>query len=235
MSDKPEIIVEGTYNYLDHEHNYAQENFKMLQFFEKQTYQFRSEVLARNDMGEFLKVLVNLDLNSQFFPTSMRVEKSQGRKYSLETFSTEHMEFKYKFQNKEKEQDHQKVWNARNYLTSPASCTSTLFSLTKKWDPTGRTPVTLVSSANQWDYEGPPQEKNVFVEYKTSDVSKVSIQGTDYVASHLAVYENDSSSMSIEEPVNFFINKQYGFPYRIESGTRKIELANLKIHFQTLK
>ncbi len=88
--------------------------------------------------------------------------------------------------------------------------------------------MTLVSTHNMWDYEHPPEEKLVFAEFKTRDLQDFKINNAPLSASHLCVYENDSSSVNVESPVEIFISKHYAIPYQMIHGDQKIVIKNLK-------
>lgn len=228
--EKPDILLDGSYSYSESGLFYTQENFKLLSYPESQMLQMKAEVLARTDLGEFLKIMVTLDMNSHYLPVGMTIERSLGKRYSLESFKVDlvRLETSYLFKNSESEQQHKKPFNIRSYLTSPAISTSALFSLTKKWDLTGRTPIILVNSNNVWNYDAPPVDKTVYGEFNTTDLNKFEINGQSYTASHLCIYEQDSNGKQSDQPVNFYINKQYGIPYQVISGTRRIVLSKIK-------
>lgn len=229
--EKPDLVLEGSYSYSEAGLFYSQENFKLLSYPSSQILQMKAEVLARTEVGEFLKIMVNLEMNNHYLPVSMTIERSLGKRFSLESFKVDllRLETSYLFKNSESEQEHKKPYNIRSYLTSPAISTSALFCLTKKWDLTGRTPIVLVNSDNSWTYQGPPTDKTVYGDFHSGDLHKLEINGQSHVASHLSLYEHDSLSKQSEQPVNFYLNKQYGIPYQVITGDRKIVLTKFKI------
>ncbi len=230
MSTQAEILLEGSYLYYEKDLNYSQENFKLVHFLDNQTYHIYSEILSRIETGEFLKVIVRYEMNPQFHPVFVRIEKSLGNRYAQETFKVDltAQELLYTFQNSKATQDFKKSFSAKHYLTSPAFATSAIFSLTRKFDPTGRTPVTFLGSTNDWDYERAPEEKVVFAEYKTRELADFKLNNAPLSASHLCLYEYDASSAATESPVEFFVSKHYGIPYQMIQGDQKIVIKNLK-------
>jgi hypothetical protein len=230
MSTNAEILLEGTYLYFNQETNYSQENFKLVNFNDNAGYHIYAEILSRIETGEFLKILVRYEMSSQFQPLFVRIEKSLGNRYCQETFKfdTHDQQLHYNFQNAQKSQDFKKPINSKHYLTSPSFATSAIWTLSKKFDATGRTPVTLVSTSNVWDYEHPPEEKIVFAEFKTRDLQDFKLNNAPLSASHLCVYETDSSSASVEAPVELFLSKHYAIPYQMIHGDQKIVIKNLK-------
>ncbi|MBA2404637.1 MAG: hypothetical protein H0V66_07690 [Bdellovibrionales bacterium] len=230
MSTNAEIILEGSYLYFQKDVNYSQENFKLINFPDTQSYHIYSEILSRIETGEFLKVMVRFEMNNHFQPTFVRIEKSLGNRYAQEVFKFDipAQELKYTFQTSTGSQDFTRSLGAKHYLTSPAFATSAIFTLSKKFDATGRTVVALVNSQNDWTYEHPPEEKIIYAEFKTREVQDFKLNNTPLSASHLCLYEFDTSSPTVESPVEIFISKHYGIPYQLIHGDQKIVIKNLK-------
>lgn len=227
------ILLEGSYFYYENGTNYSQENFKLLQLADKQTYQVISEVLSRIETGEFLKINVLYEMNAQFLPHHVRIEKAIGNNYSLENFKCDNHagQLHYTFQNATSQQEFHRPVTSRHYLAAPTFATSCLWTLTKKFDATGRTAVNLISSANEWSYQAPPQEKIVYAEWKIKDMDDYRIGSSSLEASHLQVFQNDSTNADIEQPVSFYVSKYFGIPYQMVHGDREIRVQNLKKNF----
>jgi len=230
MSINAEIILEGSYLYFQKEVNYSQENFKLVNFPETQSYHVYSEILSRVETGEFLKVLVRYEMDNHFHPTFVRTEKSLGNRYALETlrFDASRQELYYTFQNSKDTQEFKRNLSSMHYLSSPAFATSAIFSLTRKLDANGRTSVTMVGSNNEWSYERPPEEKVIYAEFTTRDLPDFKLNNTPLSASHLCLYELDTSSPTVEAPVEIFVSKHYAIPYQMIHGDQKIVIKNLK-------
>jgi hypothetical protein len=230
MSTNAEILLEGSYLYFQKEVNYSQENFKLVSFPETQSYHIYSEILSRVETGEFLKVMVRYEMNNHFYPTFVRTEKSLGSRYALEVFKFDsvNQELHYTFQTSKSTQEFNRNLNARHYLTSPAFATSAIFTLSRKLDANGRTAVALVGSNNEWTYEQPPEEKLVYAEFTTREVPDFKLNNTPLSASHLCLYELDTSASGGEEPVEIFVSKHYAIPYQLIHGDQKIVIKNLK-------
>ena len=230
MTVNAEILVEGSYLYYQQNSNYSQENFKLVKFEDTGGYHIYAEILSRIESGEFLKIMVRYEMNHHFHPNFVRIEKSLGNRYAQEVFQHDlnQQELKYTFQDSKSTQEFTRPLSAKHYITSPAFSTATIFTLTKKFDATGRTPVTFISSNNDWAYEKPPEEKMVFSEFKTREVADFKINNALLSASHLCLYEFDTSSPNIEAPVEIFISKHYGIPYQMIHEDQKIVIKNLK-------
>jgi hypothetical protein len=230
MSQNAEILAEGSYLYFKGENNFSQENFKLVQLHETEALHIYAEVLSRLETGEFLKVLVRYEMNASFLPTQVRIEKSIGNKYASELFKVDYATqlLSYQFQNSQGIQDFTKPFNTKHYLASPAFATSAVFTLTKRFDATGRTPITLISSNNDWKYEAPPTEKLVYAEYESREMDDFILNNQHLTASHLKLFDSDSSASVKEPPVELFISKHYAIPYQLLHGDLKIAIKNLK-------
>lgn len=230
MSQNAEILLEGSYLYYQNDVNYSQENFKLVHLTDEQSYHVYAEILSRMETGEFLKILVRFEMNQQYVPQFMRIEKSIGNKYAQEVFKvdTSAQELHYTFQNTQITQDYKRNITAKHHLASPAVSTSALFTLTKKFDASSRTPVILLGSDNEWGYLGPPTEKTIYAEYKNRDMVDFKLNNTSLPASHLCLYETDASHANSEGMVDMFLSKHYAIPYQVVQGEHKIIVKNLK-------
>lgn len=222
--------MEGSYLYYQNGTNYSQENFKLLFYPEQQNYQISAEVLSRIETGEFLKILVRYEMNQHYVPYFVRIEKSIGNKYAQEVYKVDlsNLELSYTFQNSQMTQEFGRTIGAKHYLTAPAVSTSGLFTLSKKFDVTGRTPITLISSDNDWTYKAPPVEKVIFAEFKTREMQDYKLNNNSLSASHLCLYEFDTSNAGAEQPVNIYLSKHYAIPYELTHGDQRIVIKHLK-------
>ena len=230
MSESIEILLEGSYLYFQKDVNYSQENFKLVQLAESQSYHVYAEILSRIETGEFLKILVRYEMNQHFIPNLVRIEKSIGNKYAQEIYrlDTSTQELHYSFQNSQMTQEFKKIVNSKHYLTSPAVSTAAMFSLSKKFDATGRTPVVLISSDNNWTYTAPPTEKVIYAEFKTREMQDYKLNNANLSASHLCLYEGDGAHGETDDAVNLYLSKHFAVPYQLVSGDQRIDIKNLK-------
>lgn len=225
-------LLEGSYLYFNKDVNYSQENFKLLYLPDVQQYHVNAEILSRLETGEFLKVIVNYEMNQLFLAQLVRIEKTIGNKYAQELYeiNTTNQELTYHFKTSETSQEFKRSVNSRHYLTSPAFSTAGLFLQTKKFNSAGRTPIVFLSSNNDWTYQGPPTEKIVFAEFKSREVPDFKLNGNILAASLLCLHEFDSThpQSADEIPVDLFISKHYSLPYQLIQGDQKIIIKNLK-------
>lgn len=230
MGIQKEILLEGTYLYYDKNVNFSQENFKLLRLPEPQHYLVEAEILSRVETGEFLKVIVHYEMNNNFVPLDVRIEKSIGNKFVQESFKVDisAQELHYVFKNAEGSQEFKRPHGSKHHLTSPAFSTSAMFTLTKRFDATGRTGINLVNSTNNWTYQNPPEDRLIFAEYKSRELIDYKLNNTPLSASHLCLYEHDSSHANHEKPVEYFLSKHYGLPYQMVHGDFHIDVKHLK-------
>lgn len=230
MSETTEILMEGSYLYFDKDVNYSQENFKLLLKVESQHHQYYSEILTRLETGEFLKVVVRYELNQHYYPIYSHVEKSIGNRFAAETYRIDvtNQELFYVFQNQDGTEEYNRQISSKHYLTTPAISTAAAFSLSKKFDATGRTAVTLLNSANDWSYQGPPTEKIIFAEFRTREMPDYKLNNVSLSASHLCLYEFDSSHAGQDRPVDIYVSKHFAIPYQLVQGDHKFNIKNLK-------
>jgi hypothetical protein len=227
---RPEILIEGSYLYYDKGVNYSREDFRFIRMPETQSYQFYAEILSRIETGEFLKIVVRYEMTPQFAPQSVQIEKSLGTKYALETFRIDSstMELVYTFQNSHSSHEFKRPVNSKQYLTSPAFCTTAAFTLTSKFEPHARTPVSLISTENEWNFETNPTIKVIYADLKSRDQTDFNVLGKSLPSSHLSLFESLSPHPSEAEPVELILSKHYSIPYQMNSGDLKIEVTKLK-------
>lgn len=229
MSQNAQILLEGSYLYFEKEHNYSQEDFKLLSLPDQQCFQFYSEILTRMETGEFLKILVKYEMNQQFYPIFSQVEKSIGSRYAVESMKIDmqKQELLYTFQTSQGSQEFKRPVNSKHYLASPAVCTAAVSSLTRKFDATERTAITLLSSENEWSYSKPPTEKILYAEFKTRDLD-FKLHGNSLSASHLCLYEHDTEAGVTEIPADLYLSKHYNVPYQVTHGDLRYVIKSLK-------
>jgi hypothetical protein len=225
-----EILFEGSYLYFQKEVQYSQEGFRLIYMPSVQSYQFYAEILSRIETGEFLKVVVKYDMSHQFIPQNVQIERFLGTKYSLETFRIDQssLELVYTFKNPRSSHEFKRTVSSKHYLTSPAFCTSAIFSLTKKFEHQIRSPIALITSDNTWNFVSNPVEKVIYADLKSREVNDFKILESTLPASHLCLYEGDSDLLQNEEPVELFLSRHYSIPYQMSHGDLKIRVKRLK-------
>lgn len=228
-----EVVVEGSYNYLQKNKLYSTENFKLSRRLESHSYFFEAEILSRIETGEFLKVKVFYELNPNMTPIIMRVEKSLGEKHSIETFEVNLQEnqLAYEFSSDGQHKRLVKHHTNKHYLASPAVCTSAVFSLTKKFDNTGRTPIVLVAGHNSWIVdEATPVENLVYGEFNNRETVDLKIGEQELEAHCLSIFNRDSLGVTniSEERIDLMLSKHFSIPYQLIENDLLVEIKSLK-------
>jgi hypothetical protein len=231
MPTNANLLLEGSYLYFQDEVNYSQENFKLFQFTEGGGYLLQSEILSRLDTGEFLKVIANLQMNQNYIPIGVKTERSIGNRYAMEEMSTDSatQTLTYRFQDSSgSEQNLTKPHNTKHYLTSPSVATAAIFSLSKRFDATGCTPVTLITTTNYWDFESPPTEKLIFAEFQGREAEELKINNQLLAATHLRLFDHDHSTGGAERPVDLYLSKHFAIPYQLTHGNLRVSVKSLR-------
>ncbi len=232
MSQFSDLVLEGSYLYYEKDSSFSEENFKFFQSAENQSFSVKAEVLSRVESGELLKILINYEMDNHFHPLQVKIERSIGNMYSQELYRVDSadQQLYYTFQNSEMTQEFTRSISTKHYIAAPAVSTSAFFTLSKKFDATGRTPINFISTDNEWTYTAPPTEKIVYAEYKFREASDFKLDGATLPANQLCLYEFDSMNSYAEQPVDLFLSKHYSLPYQMSHGNQKIIIKKLKKH-----
>ncbi|HXH30420.1 MAG TPA: hypothetical protein VNJ01_06385 [Bacteriovoracaceae bacterium] len=141
----------------------------------------------------------------------------------------------YKFQSAEKSQEFKRTFNSRHCIATPAFCTTAIFSFAKKFEPGLRIPVSIISTDNVWDYQGPPKEKVVYIEAKSKDKDDFLAEKLPIDSSLFYLHENASASTIQDPPVELVISRDHCIPYQMTFLDQKIVFHQSKKRDQTLK
>ena len=77
---------------------------------------------------------------------------------------------------------------------------------------------------------GHPIDKIIYADHKLSDIPELNINGNLLSASHLRLYQYDSThaNASTDVPVDMFLSKHFGVPYQLTHGGQKIVIKFLR-------
>ncbi len=230
MGEQILIVVEGEYNYVEKERNYCQETFKLTHNIESGHYILYSEIFSRMDSGELLKVNVRFEMNQFYVPVDVKITRSLGKRFAQETFllDTAAQSLHYNFQNDTDSQDFIMPASNKHFITSPAFAASTFFTLSKRFDATGRTAVAMISSKNIWTYEAPPEDQIIYADFQTRELTDYKINKTELSAMLLHLYNGDANSIYQEDPVQLYLSKHFNIPYQLIHGDQQILVKSLK-------
>jgi len=227
-----EKIVEGKYNYYQHDQVYCEEHFKVFrQEASTGNFNFNAELMSRVDTGEFLKVFVDYELTHNFEPVNLRIKRTLGAHKSTERFTVDLKDKKihYVFNGKEGMHESETAISGRFHIAAPAFSTSMLMSEAKKIDPVHRTPYNIISSENIWEYKEPFKESTLYVELMSLEPVTINLHDNELQATLCNIYEEDKIKNPNAEGYPVYISKHYQIPYKAEfaNGIR-IEVQNLK-------
>jgi len=226
-----EPLLEGTYHYLDGAHTFSEENFTVDFLPAGQLHRYRSEILSRVDTGEFFKMNVRLEVNKFFHPLSASVERALGDRFTRETYTvdTHEQTLKCVFEDENGLHTDVRPFGNKHQLVLPCFLTSGLFTLSKKIDATGRTPVIYVTSPNDWTYQRPPEDKLLYVGIMAHNSDDLTSGGVVLPSAKYEIFEDDALDGGTPPVAQLWVSKLYAVPYQFEENTgTKIVVKRLK-------
>lgn len=227
-----EQLIEGKYEYLNNGTPYSEESFSISRE-EKPSgkYTFEASTHTRVRTGEFLKILISYLTTTNFEPLNVRIERQLGDKNSIETFDIDQKtsNVSYKFESADKVESFNKIVSGRFHFATPCFSLSMLMTQMRKLDPVHRTPYTIITSKNIWDYEEPFQEEEVYVELQSLDPAKINISGKELTATHCKLLQVDENGTIATEGHDIYLSKYYSVPYQGDFGNGiTIQIDKLK-------
>lgn len=220
MKKNLEKLFEGTYQYFQHKQNFGQEVFRVDRDEESDNYVYQSEILSRVETGEFFKLQVHYTLNPFNVVQKVFVERSLGIRWAKEEYlidSTTQM-LHYTFSTKESSHSVERHFNPKHFIVVPTFLTAGIFSLTKKIDLTARSPVTFLTTPNEWEFVSGPQDRILWFELKASNSEELSVGGEPMMCSKYMIFEEDSMSATSKNSATLWISKNYGIPVQLEEN-----------------
>lgn len=227
-----EKLFEGKYIYSLDGKEYSQEDFLVQKEDKMQgNYFYFAEVLSRVKTGEFLRIQVNVELSNGFDPLEVSIKRSLGGKESFENYSINQKDknVSYSFRGLNGEHQFAKVVGGRPQFATPCFAMSTLMINTKKIDPVHRTPYTIITSNNIWEYEGPFSEREVYLELQDLEPVPLVINERELNATHCKMLQVDDKGTVLDEAQDIFLSKYNYLPYKaVFTNGVVIEVDTLK-------
>lgn len=214
-----EKIFEGKYLYFKDGNQYSEELFSLEREDKSNgNYTFSSEILSRVTTGEFLKVYTDYELSSRMDPLNVRIKRHLGKNKSTERYFIDHKDklVSYTFDGRNGYHEFEKVVNGKFHIATPSFCTSALMTLMRKVDPVQKTPYTILTSPNIWEYHGPFQENIIFIELKSHEPVEFKINNNQLSATLCHFYEDDRELNNPATPTAFYLSKHFNIPYKAE-------------------
>jgi hypothetical protein len=233
FSLKPELIklIEGKYIYLEDNKNYAEEEFTVFFDKSKEHYHYRAEIVSRLKNGDLNKTIVTANSDRHFIFTAAQVSRTTAQKKSEEIYIMDEHNglINYTFKINGEVHKSERPWAQKHHLSLPSAMLSTYFLLNKKVESTRATPITLITSVNEFSFEGPLEEKLLWGLWQSIENHEFDLNGSNVMASDFELYMNDPNARDIEIPVKFKISKHFYIPYVIEGiDQTKIVIDHLK-------
>ncbi len=233
MKNKSEILIEGSYSYLKIEDEFAVENFKLIKKHSNASFQFVSEIHSTTTENERLQTNITYDLSKDFLPEFVMIEKSISNKYVLENFqvTATGQALVYKLKTNQGEQEFHKNLPPLYHLSSPAFCTSMIW--THRFNPLAEDQkLEFIYSNNQWSYSNPPQNKTILVKLINQISEDYQINNIPVNASEWELMDDRSANPGPEQEnhTKIFMSKDFSIPYELKSNDLRIVLTNLIKH-----
>ncbi len=226
-----ERLFSGSYTYYNNGSEYSQEIFTVNRDLEMKTLIYESEILSRVSTGEFLKIKCSYEVSHTWNPVFVQVVKSLGNCTTKETYNVESSEqvISYQFGNEEEVKTIERNVSGKFHISTPAFLTSTLYTMQKRHNSLSRNQYQIIVSQNEWDYESPPTDSFVYLEYKTMDGESLKINGSTLSCSKCLLYQYDSTKNVKEVPATYYISDHLAIPYKVDMGNGiTILVDNLK-------
>ena len=182
----------GAYKYLKGETVYCEEEFEVYRDRQELGMSFFSTIHSRVATGELLTYYIDYQVNKDYIPQSVYIEKTLGKEVVTElyTFNARVNILDYIFVNAKGEKEHHQInTSPKFFIATPAACTSMIFLKSKKEDTTGKNYYNIISSNNQWSYEELPSSKNLGLERLTATGVNITIEGSSLQAIEYKIFD----------------------------------------------
>jgi len=233
IKDQTLKLFEGTFEYFNNGENYSHENFLVFKNEENKSIVYRSEVLSRVHTGEFLKIDVDYEVNSKWFPIKIEVKKSLGEDIANETITIDYDRniLLYEFDDGKNTSSVERILPNRFQVTTPCFLTSMLFSQSKKNNAMGRSQYAVLRPASEWSFVPEIADETLYAEFLTHEKTELKLNNQSVACVKVLLFKNDSSSKEKEFPVVVFLSKHIGIPYMMQTEEGiVIKVKNLKKH-----
>lgn len=220
-------IYRGAYEYFKTGSNYCDEEFEVYR--DKKTFNmnFYSVLRVRVVTGEILKMNVDLELNKDYVPLKLIIEKKLGKDDVKEIFDfdTKRSTLNYFFKKASEESIHKEIMTGPKFaIASPAACTCMIYMKSKKEDTTSKNFYNILVSKNQWEYEELPKMESIAVErtdlaMESVKIGEAVVKGTPY-----RVYDSFDIDIANKEKrgnppnIKVYLSKYDTIPYLIQGN-----------------
>jgi len=232
-------IFKGIFEYFEGDRMYAQETFEVYKDTSLYDMFFISEMLGRTKTGEMLKTQVYYEINKNWTPTKVVVEKFLGPKSAKESyvFNNQNSSITYEFKSKHLVNTHTMNTGPKFHITTPTAATSMLFIQTKKFDTTSSNECAVIACENQWRFRAEPVVKSVFLERISLTAEALSLNKSIVQATHYKIHNARNTDFNKKKkraddieplpPVDVYLSPHASIPYLIQSPEMKIQIKTL--------
>lgn len=238
--EKTQKMFEGSYEYLNKNVTYSQEDFVVFRSEDGKSVIYRSEQLTRVGTGEFLKINTDYVVNGKYNPTKVTVVKSLGMDIATERYIINYeknlMNYLFVSENSADEDAYSEKEIEVNlpnkfHLVTPSFTSSMVFTHANKFSTIGRNPFIMVRTHSDWEFSEETTNTPIYLELLTHEKTELKINDQDLSCTKVHVYQHDSSAGIPEKPSLFYISRHVGIPYKLETHDELvIQIKNLKKH-----
>ncbi len=225
-------IFEGSYVYHYKNKPYGEENFTVMQNRQKDSTRYFAEALSRLTTGELLKIKTYYEVDLKWQPVKVIITKTIGTDRAEEMFICNHREgtISYQFQRGKNKKILQLNLSGSYQIATPTFTTAALYLHQKNPSNLGRTRYILITSPNDWEFEGEISDQSVFIEPKMTDGPEtMKIGENNLPVKTFYLYAHDKMENVEESPISFHMSKHVGLPYVIEPAPdTKISIKKLQ-------
>lgn len=217
-------VLRGFYEYYKANNLYCEEEFEIYKNRKKMGISIFAQLNTRIATGEFLSVYIDYQLNKDFVPTKVLIEKTLGQKYIQEIFSfnIKSSFIDYFFVNEEEKEHHKISTGPKFAVVTPATCTSLLSLKTRKEDPTSRNFYNVLVSNNNWNFNEIPIFKPLGIERVGLGAETIQVGDHSLSATVYRAFAEEDIKLAQEENIptphgSFYASKYYSVPYMVKS------------------
>lgn len=215
----------GAYKYLKGETVYCEEEFEVYRDRKELGMSFFSIIHSRVATGELLTYYIDYQINKEYIPQSVYIEKTLGKEVVTElyTFDGRKNLLEYVFVSANGDREHHTInTSPKFFIATPAACTSMIFLKSKKEDTTGKNYYNFIQSRNQWTFEKMPESVNVGLERLSASSVNLSIEGSNLQAIEYKVFDpkefEDIEDQNLLRNLRVHVSKYATIPYMIKSS-----------------
>jgi hypothetical protein len=231
-------VFRGAYNYLRNGNIFSEETFEVFKERKEGTYTFEAEMHSRLATGQLLTIKVVYNVNKDYVPTFVLVEKYLGEDITKEIWTYDQRKTKlyYSFLDKNGEKTEVELSTSPKFhIATPCTCPSMLFLRSKKFDATGKNIYQVWASRNKWTFEDEPIIQGIVVKkvsssFETLVVDDQKLQTMEYHMMEDLEEDTSKKAESIVLPyIRIFLSKHVTIPYMVrdDNDGTKIQVKYL--------